>query len=153
MHTNLKGEAPVKNEERPIPYPAFRCIWHETAKIRALLDLSLLDLRGKPGVPKTLPPWPRPDTKIVLDRPDIGMSTDKGTPRILHLAATINESVKKLQDILSSQGVPSPSFDEDAPVPLPREVNDVRDVAIDAAAELYEILLEPMILLHKKAAV
>ncbi|RYP66866.1 hypothetical protein DL769_005898 [Monosporascus sp. CRB-8-3] len=64
--------------------------------------------------------------------------------RIAELATIISQSVAKLDEMLSVVGMPSPSFDEDAPEPYPAETDDVRDAVIDAAAELYDLLLEPM---------
>ncbi|KAK4642918.1 hypothetical protein QC761_401620 [Podospora bellae-mahoneyi] len=71
-------------------------------------------------------------------------------PRILELADRISHSAAHLDSILRAKDVPSPSFAEDAPAPYPSETDDVRDVIIDAAAELYDLLLEPMALLYKK---
>lgn len=71
-------------------------------------------------------------------------------PRIVELADTISQSVAQLDRMLSAKGIRSPSFDEDAPAPYPAETDHVRDVIIDAAAELYDLLLEPMALLYKK---
>lgn len=74
-------------------------------------------------------------------------------PRILELADRISHSAAHLDSILRAKDVPSPSFAEDAPAPYPSETDDVRDVIVDAAAELYDLLLEPMALLYKKTGV
>ncbi|OTA89512.1 hypothetical protein M434DRAFT_398554 [Hypoxylon sp. CO27-5] len=72
--------------------------------------------------------------------------------RIATLAATISNSVAKLEEILSAHELPSPSFDEDNPTSLPAEASHVQDVVLDATAELYELLLEPLPLIFKFSA-
>ncbi|KAI1141459.1 S-adenosyl-L-methionine-dependent methyltransferase [Hypoxylon sp. FL0543] len=72
--------------------------------------------------------------------------------RIVALAATISDSVAKLDEILSSQGLPSPSFGEDNPTSLPAEASHLQDAILDATAELHELLLEPLPLLFKFSA-
>lgn len=81
------------------------------------------------------------------------MATKASVPRIVQLASTISDSVAKIQDILSTQGIPSPSFDEDAPVSFPIAASDARDAVLDAAAEIYDVLLEPLNLLYKQSGV
>ncbi|KAI1458806.1 S-adenosyl-L-methionine-dependent methyltransferase [Annulohypoxylon moriforme] len=80
------------------------------------------------------------------------MEPHNTTPRLVALAATIHDSVAKLQGILSAQGLPSPSFDEDNPTSLPPEASKVQDAVLDATAELHELLLEPLPLLFKFSA-
>lgn len=75
------------------------------------------------------------------------------TPRIVELAAQISSSVAELQKQLTAQGVPSPSFAEDNPISLPAEVSHLQDAVLDATAELHELLLEPLMLLFRFAAV
>ncbi|KAK0666050.1 S-adenosyl-L-methionine-dependent methyltransferase [Cercophora samala] len=83
-----------------------------------------------------------------------GLSTPAGSrPRILELADRISHSAAQLDTVLRAKSIPSPSFAEDAPAPYPSETDDVRDDIIDAAAELYDLLLEPMALLYKKTGV
>lgn len=44
-------------------------------------------------------------------------------------------------------GISTPSFDEGAPLSLPDDVSNDRDVILDAAAELFDILLDPLALI------
>jgi hypothetical protein len=81
------------------------------------------------------------------------MASPKMTPRIVELAAKISASVTELQDLLSAQGVDSPSFDEDSAERLPSNTFHLQDVVIDAAAELQELLMEPIPLAFKSTAV
>jgi hypothetical protein len=81
------------------------------------------------------------------------MAPKETQPRIVELAATISNSVAQLQQILDAQGVPSPSFDEDAQYLIPKDASDAQDAVIDAAAELYDLLLEPLTMLFKHASV
>ncbi|KAJ4403640.1 hypothetical protein N0V82_010617 [Gnomoniopsis sp. IMI 355080] len=80
------------------------------------------------------------------------MPAAKTTPRIVELAAVISKSVAELQTVLESKGVPSPSFDEDAPTRLPDECNQAQDAVLDATKELYDLLLEPTTLILKNSA-
>ena len=75
------------------------------------------------------------------------------TPRIIELAAQISTSVGHLQERLSAQGAPTPSFAEDNPQILPQDVLNLKDVLLDATAELHELLLDPIMLLFKFASV
>lgn len=72
---------------------------------------------------------------------------------MLELAATISDSVAKLHQILTAAGQPSPSFDEDAPLAIPKEGSDAQDVILDATSELYDLLLGPLDLLFQKSGV
>ncbi|POS74341.1 sterigmatocystin 8-O-methyltransferase [Diaporthe helianthi] len=80
------------------------------------------------------------------------MAIGQTTPRIVELATIISDSVAQLQKTLSSAGVPSPSFDEDAPTRLPDESNPALDAVLDATKELYDVLLEPTTLILKNSA-
>lgn len=51
------------------------------------------------------------------------MASSSNTPRIVELAAQISAFVAELQEHLSAQGVPSPTFDEDSPLFLPVDVS------------------------------
>ncbi|KAI0421903.1 S-adenosyl-L-methionine-dependent methyltransferase [Xylaria grammica] len=78
----------------------------------------------------------------------------EGTPRIIELAAVISESVAKIQALYSSHNLPSPSFDvggEDVPR-LPREIQAVQEVVLDATSELQDLLMDPSELLYNYAA-
>ena len=73
--------------------------------------------------------------------------------RIQQLADTINTSGAKIQETLTTKGLPSPSFEENNPKYLPLEVSEAQDAAIDAATELRDLLTEPMLLIHGTGAV
>ncbi|RYP50583.1 hypothetical protein DL768_003928 [Monosporascus sp. mg162] len=77
------------------------------------------------------------------------MTSSEPVPRIVHLANAISASVIKIQEVLSAKGIPSPSFDEDAPFSLPLEIARDHDVVLDATAELHDLLLEPLNLIHR----
>lgn len=65
------------------------------------------------------------------------MSSNKHpAPRFVELASVISGAVAKLEHVLADQGVPAPSFDEDAPASLPQE-------AIDSQGALLGILGDP----------
>jgi hypothetical protein len=81
------------------------------------------------------------------------MASPNTTPRIVELAAQISTSVAQLQEYLSAQGAPTPSFAEDSPEDLPSDVSHLKDVVLDATAELHELLLDPLALLFKFAGV
>ena len=81
------------------------------------------------------------------------MASPNTAPRIVELAALISNSVVELQEQLSAQGAPTPSFAEDSPENLPADVSHLKDAVLDATAELHELLLDPLSLLHKFAAV
>lgn len=74
-------------------------------------------------------------------------------PRIAQLAVKISESVANILEILSDQGVPNPSFDDDGPFRLPREASSAQDAVLDATAELHELLMEPLNLVYKQGGV
>ncbi|KAK5625638.1 hypothetical protein RRF57_001354 [Xylaria bambusicola] len=69
--------------------------------------------------------------------------------RLAKLAATIVDSIATLESSLQVHGVPSPSFDEDAPTLLPRDTVDVRDAIIDCAAEIQDMLQGPLDLMYR----
>ncbi|CAG9983505.1 unnamed protein product [Clonostachys byssicola] len=81
------------------------------------------------------------------------MASPSSTPRIVELAAQISSSVTELQERLSAQGIPSPSFAEDSPPDFPADLESLRDSVIDATAELNELLLDPLQLLYRFAAI
>ena len=81
------------------------------------------------------------------------MASSENTPRITELAAQISKSVTELQEQLSAQGAPTPSFAEDNPENLPADVSHLKDAVLDATAELHELLLDPLSLLFKFGAV
>ena len=81
------------------------------------------------------------------------MASSTATPKILALAAKIGTAAKELQDQLVSQGLPSPTWDENSPLSLPDDVSHLRDDLLDATSELHELLMEPMILITNFLAV
>ncbi|KAI1386464.1 sterigmatocystin 8-O-methyltransferase [Hypoxylon trugodes] len=80
------------------------------------------------------------------------MASSNKTPRIVELAVKINTHVTELQELLSAQGVPSPSFDEDSPERLPPSTFHLQDAVLDATAELHELLMDPIPLAFKFSA-
>ncbi|GAW18771.1 hypothetical protein ANO14919_082530 [Xylariales sp. No.14919] len=69
--------------------------------------------------------------------------------RLAQLSATIVESLAILEKSLQEHGVPSPTFDEDAPDLLPRDTVEVRDTIIDCAAEIQDLLQGPLDLIYR----
>ncbi|KAI2602759.1 S-adenosyl-L-methionine-dependent methyltransferase [Hypoxylon sp. NC1633] len=69
--------------------------------------------------------------------------------RMSQLADVISRSVANMNEMLSALQVAQPSFSEDAFVSLPNEVSDDKDAILDAAAELYDLLLDPLELLYR----
>ncbi|KAI1778087.1 O-methyltransferase-domain-containing protein [Hypoxylon cercidicola] len=78
------------------------------------------------------------------------MPSQSNMSRMSDLAATIQTSVAKLQQVLLSMDTPSPSFEEDAMETLPDDTIDIRDTILDATSELYDLLLDPLTLLFQK---
>ncbi|TRX94192.1 hypothetical protein FHL15_004960 [Xylaria flabelliformis] len=60
----------------------------------------------------------------------------------------ISSSAAQLQEILVAHNAPSHSFDKNGDFQLPKEASNVQDVLIDAAAELHDLLLDPIGLLY-----
>ncbi|KAK2592808.1 hypothetical protein QQS21_009512 [Conoideocrella luteorostrata] len=89
--------------------------------------------------------------QIQNNRP-LEMASVTTKPRIIELAQMISNSTEKLQNILTAKSIPSPTFDENAPTKLPAEASEDRDVILDAASELYDLLLEPLTALNKTSA-
>jgi hypothetical protein len=69
------------------------------------------------------------------------MASPDSAPRIVALADKISPSVAELQELLSVQGVLSPSWAEDNPECLPADAANLQDAVLDATAELHELLL------------
>ncbi|KAI0186156.1 S-adenosyl-L-methionine-dependent methyltransferase [Xylaria flabelliformis] len=76
------------------------------------------------------------------------MSGKQDLPRFVQLAQMISSSASQLQEILVAHNAPFPSFDKDGDFQLPKEASKFQDVLIDAAAELHDLLLDPISLLH-----
>uniref|UniRef100_A0A8H7K376 O-methyltransferase domain-containing protein n=1 Tax=Bionectria ochroleuca TaxID=29856 RepID=A0A8H7K376_BIOOC len=77
------------------------------------------------------------------------MTSNEGVSRIVELANAISKSVASIQKTLDAEGSPSPSFDEDSSFHLPLETSKDRDILLDATAELHDLLLEPLNLIHR----
>ncbi|KAI1360612.1 O-methyltransferase-domain-containing protein [Xylaria arbuscula] len=77
------------------------------------------------------------------------MNSDNSLTQIEHLAATISKSVAKLREVLAKEGVPSPSFAENAGFVIPQEGLDFQDAILDATAELHDLMLDPLILIRE----
>ncbi|KAK2749379.1 hypothetical protein FQN57_006311 [Myotisia sp. PD_48] len=71
---------------------------------------------------------------------------------IIELATTISNSVARLQEVLTAEGIPPLSFQENAPIELPKGALEARDAVLDATAELHDLILDPLTLLFKNAA-
>lgn len=82
------------------------------------------------------------------------MEDTMNTPlsRIAQLAATISLAVANIEQILSAQSAPTPSFNEDAP-PLPVDIGSAQEAVLDATAELHDLFTSPMNILHRSAKV
>ncbi|TLD05233.1 uncharacterized protein PgNI_09345 [Pyricularia grisea] len=73
------------------------------------------------------------------------MATEAQPTRVTQLAQTISDSVAALQASLAAKGLPNPSVDENAPIDyFPPESLADRNAAIDAATELFNILMDPL---------
>jgi hypothetical protein len=81
------------------------------------------------------------------------MASPNTTPRIIESAAQISTSIAQFQERLSAQGVATPSFAEDSPRNLPASVTHLKGTVLNATAELHELLLDPLALFFKFAAV
>ncbi|KAK6844446.1 hypothetical protein PG995_014556 [Apiospora arundinis] len=77
------------------------------------------------------------------------MESKASLPRIAQLANIISESVTKMQAVLSAKNIPSPSFDEGYNFTLPLELSHEHDAVLDATAELHDLMLEPLNLIHR----
>lgn len=68
------------------------------------------------------------------------------SPRTVKLAASLLETVTKLEEHLQQNGLPSCSFEPGAPVrlPLPPQMNESIDEAVSSLQELSALLLGPM---------
>ncbi|KAH8751348.1 putative Sterigmatocystin 8-O-methyltransferase [Diaporthe sp. PMI_573] len=77
------------------------------------------------------------------------MSLYESLPRIIQLANTISSSSAKIQKVLDVENIPSPSFDEATSYSVPLDLVEDHDAVIDATAELHDLLLEPLNLIHR----
>lgn len=71
--------------------------------------------------------------------------------RTAALASIIAANVGKIDEFLSSNGLPPLSLDPDAPLLQPqlKEFTRVRDAALEAISELEALILGPLGILHK----
>jgi hypothetical protein len=60
-------------------------------------------------------------------------------PRFVELASVISDAVAKLERILSGQGVPWPSFDEDAPASLPQGAFNAQAALLGILSDSFSI--------------
>jgi hypothetical protein len=81
------------------------------------------------------------------------MAPKESLSRIVQLARIISASVDEIEDVLIAQGIESPSFDEDATFKVPLELSTQHDAILDATAELHDLFLEPLNLIHRHAGV
>lgn len=69
-----------------------------------------------------------------------------GSTRIAELVNLIQDNTMKVDVYLRSKGLPSPSFDQDGPVDLGVESEEIRkdvDVTRESSLELHDLLLGP----------
>lgn len=71
----------------------------------------------------------------------------------MELAPSIVDGVAQIQTVFSDKGFPFPSFDEDTPQKFPFAAFNARDLVLDASAELYDLLLDPVNLFLKRGSV
>jgi hypothetical protein len=81
------------------------------------------------------------------------MSFNPSTSRLTKLAASLLETVSELEKVLHAQGFPSPAFDEDASPLFPKEAIGARDLVIDHAAEIQDLLQGPFDLIFRHGSV
>lgn len=81
------------------------------------------------------------------------MTSVEDVPRIIHPANVISASATKIQEALSAENVPSLSFDEIASNAVPSRVSAEQDSLLDATAELHDLLLELLNLIHRHCGV
>jgi hypothetical protein len=83
------------------------------------------------------------------------MTSNTTSSRIVELAGIISNAVNKIQGVLAERGLLQPSFDEDSEYVLPAEAHvvEAQGQALDAAGELYDLLLDPFTLLFRHGGV
>lgn len=69
-----------------------------------------------------------------------------GPSRIAELSSSIAENTRKVDEFFIASGLPSPSFDVSTPpdLPLPAEIAQAKEAALEAMDELQALLLGPM---------
>jgi hypothetical protein len=73
--------------------------------------------------------------------------------RIMQLASAISASTQNIDEALAAHNIVSPSFEEDASFNIPLELTTDHDIVLDATAELHDLLLEPLNLIHRHGGV
>jgi hypothetical protein len=66
--------------------------------------------------------------------------------RIVELSALIHENTIKVDEFMTANGLPTPSFDISQPpvLPLPHHIDALRKAVIDASDELKTLMLGPL---------
>lgn len=79
---------------------------------------------------------------------------DGKSSRTVALASAIAANVGKIDEFLSSSGLPPLSLDPDAPLQQPnsKEFTRARDATLEAISELEALILGPLGILHKASA-
>lgn len=74
--------------------------------------------------------------------------------RIAALAALIQKNTAILDDYMTANGIPTPSFDESYPpvVQLPKDMADVRDAILEATDEMHSLLMDPVTTIYNEIA-
>lgn len=67
--------------------------------------------------------------------------------RLVKLAGIISDSVHTLEEALSRNGIATPSFDETCPCELPEDAHAAQNAVLDATAELFDLLQDPLTLI------
>lgn len=72
--------------------------------------------------------------------------------RIVELAAQISENTARIDRYLTAHKLPFPSFHVEGParLQLSEDVEDARNITMDASLELYSLLLGPRGILHNQ---
>ncbi|PSN71812.1 sterigmatocystin 8-O-methyltransferase [Corynespora cassiicola Philippines] len=71
------------------------------------------------------------------------MAQNARVPRIVELARIIADTTEKLNDTLSSQNIPTPSFDAEY-TKFPENAIGDQETILNATSELYDLLLDPL---------
>ncbi|MCJ1311798.1 hypothetical protein MMC25_005471 [Agyrium rufum] len=73
------------------------------------------------------------------------MPSSSNSSRLVQLASIISENTNKVDEYLTTNKLPKPSFEIDSPVQLtlPKDIQSARDAVINANMELSELLMGP----------
>ena len=80
------------------------------------------------------------------------MAQNARVPRIVELARIIADTTEKLNDTLSSQNIPTPSFDAEY-TKFPENATGDQETILNATSELYDLLLDPLSALFQYGSV